>query len=85
MIDHEDRRIAFLRLQLQAKLGDPFLQQLFVAEVGPIGGFHAPSVTRALRRSQARRHGRKLGKLPKAGLKHKALDRECRVEALEET
>ena len=42
-----NERVQGRALQLQAELRDSFLQQLVVAQVEPIGGFHPPRVTRA--------------------------------------
>src|SRR5205814_10564821 len=42
-----DQRLEFGALQLQAKLGDLLLQQLVVAQIAPIAGFHALNLTGA--------------------------------------
>jgi hypothetical protein len=39
-----DERLQFRSLQFEAKLGNSAFAQLVVAEIGPIGGFHAVSV-----------------------------------------
>jgi len=53
-----NERLKLRALQLEAELGDFALQQLVVAEIGPVGGFHALSVPCGPRDRQANVSGK---------------------------
>src|SRR6266487_4748731 len=72
-----NERLKLRSLQLEAELGDFALQQLIVAEIGPVGGFHAASVPCG----SSDRQANVSGKSSSAKLEKLSLRRRCASDA----